>query len=74
MAYENKPSFIKKGSLMYEAFQTLSKDSFANLSEFDNKMKKDALYPAMKHGFLRIYKNGLVRLNASGKMLFKSAK
>jgi hypothetical protein len=70
--YDRKPTVLKRNTLMYEAFKVLSKDFFVNIKDFPVKTQK-VLWSGYEIGLLKIYKNGLVRLNASGKKLLASA-
>ena len=73
MSYQNKPAFVVNGSLMYEVLNAVkTEDSY--VEDFDITERKDGLYPACRHGFVKIYKNGKTMITGEGKKLIKSAK
>ena len=73
MSYGTKPSFIRKGSILHDVLKTVSKEeTFAD--DFNRTERKDGLYPAARHGFVRIFKNGKAVVTKAGKNLCKSAR
>ena len=68
-----KQTTLKADSKLGKAFKVLSQDNFVNIKDFPDNIQK-VLWPAYNQGFLIIYKNGLVRLNAAGKKLYAKAK
>jgi len=72
--YAKKPTTLRQSSKMYRAFKVLSADNFVHIKDFPENIQKNVLLPAYEHGFLTMYKNGLVRLNAAGKKLMAVSK
>ena len=73
MSYSSKPSFVRKGSILCEVLEDVSSGD-AIVEDFDRVERKDALYPATRHGFVKIFKNGKTQITGSGKKLVKTAK
>lgn len=62
---------VRKNSPMYQVFKVLSKDYFMNFKDF-NKKEQRAITEALEKGFIKMYRNGLVRLNSAGKKALKA--
>jgi len=74
MAYQTKPAFVKKGSVLYGVLQTLAKNKETYKEEFDLTERKDGLYPSARHGFAKVHKNGRTMITAAGKQIVKQAR
>jgi hypothetical protein len=73
MSYSSKPSFIRKDSVLCDVLKSVSSGDTV-VEDFDRIERKDALYPATRHGFVKIFKNGKTQITGSGKKLVKAAK
>lgn len=60
---------IRRNGSMYQVFKVLSKDYFMNFRDFSKKDQK-AISSALELGLVKMYRNGLVRLNQAGKKAF----
>ena len=73
MAYQSKPKSIRFGSRMHDVLSTIYDAGFVPSFEFDRTERKDALYPAARHGLVKIFKTGNTTLTKCGKRLVESA-
>ena len=73
MAYQSKPKSIRFGSRMHDVLTSIYENGYFPIDEFDNTDRKDALYPAARHGLVKIYKTGSAKLTKCGKRLVESA-
>ena len=71
MAYKNRPKFVKEGSTMHSVLHEIAASSMF-MGDFDIDVKRNVLYPAIRHGFVSRNKNGLTKLSASGRKLLTS--
>ena len=73
MAYQKKPKYIKEGSTMHVVLDDICSGERTDVEFFDITERKDALYPAMKHGFVA-RKKGEHVLTKSGRKLLDNAR
>jgi len=73
MAYKNRPKFLREGSDMHSVLQEIAETS-AFMEDFDIDVKRNVLYPAIRHGFVSRNKMGQTKISATGKKLLASAR
>ena len=73
MAYQSKPKSIRFGSRMFDVLNSILESGLCPISEFDRTERKDALYPAARHGFVKIFKTGNAKITKQGQCLVEAA-
>ena len=71
MAYQNKPQFVKEGSMLHSILEGATKGM--TFSDFDRETKRDVVYPALRHGLV-IKKGDTIKTSQSGKKLVTAAR
>jgi len=72
MAYATKPSFITKESRLFWLLNESIKGLY--FDEVDTAERRDALQPAIRHGYVKMAKTGRITLTSSGRQLMRTAR
>jgi len=72
MSYQNKPQFVKEGSQLCCILEDLSSGALS-ISEFDREIKRDYVYPAIRHGLIS-RKGDTLKTSQVGKKLVATAR